>query len=678
MEFKNFRQRFNDNLSQILDEDHLFVVAVDKDLMWNTYLDSFPPGTNLVFRKRREHDCSCCRQFIRSFGNVVCLREGKIISIWDFESQSPEFQPVMDAMSKLVKSSPLQDHFVTKDPGFGTETTRELVEGQPVRTWDHFYVKVPSRFIDKSKKSIESVQAEIRDTKNVFKRSLSEITEDAVAMVLELIHQNSLYKGEEWKSVLTSFLTLQKTFNVLAPEIQDSFCWIKSLDAGPVIGRIRNHSIGTLLQDLSKDVDLNEAVRKYEALVAPSNYKRPKAVFTKKMLEQAQEKLQELGLFDSLGRRHATLDDITVNNILFSNKDSAKRIKGSVFDEMSQDLGVNPKSFDKIEEVPISDFVEKILPDVKVMELLLENRHAGNLFSLIAPINKDSKSMFKWNNGFSWAYNGNITDSMKEKVKAAGGNVDGVLRFSIQWNSEADNRDDLDAHCFEPNKNYIEFRNKGVKHPSSGMLDVDIIHPEHKEVAVENITWTDKTRMKEGVYEFAVHCYTSRGGKSGFSAEIEYEGQIHSFEYPQPLHQSQFVVVAKVKFSKTEGIKFVESLPSTTSSRSLWGVSTNQFHPVSVVMFSPNYWDSQTGIGNRHYFFVVKNCVNDSEPNGFFNEFLNNELMAHKRVFEALGNKMRVEPSEDQMSGLGFSSTKRESLVCRVQGKISRTLKILF
>jgi hypothetical protein len=270
---------------------------------------------------------------------------------------------------------------------------------------------------------------------------------------------------------------------------------------------------------------------------------------------------------------------------------------------------------------------------------------------------------------------------MKERVKQAGGNVDGVLRFSLQWNDNGENDNDFDAHCIEPNKNEIFFENKGRKHRSTGMLDVDIIHPNSQrpgEPSVENIAWTDIDRMQEGTYVFFVHNYSHNGGRTGFSAEIEYDGEIYNFEYNKELKPRERVVVAEVDFSKENGLKFKKSLPSTTSSKTVWNLQTNQFHPVSVCMYSPNYWDGEVGIGHRHYFFMLNGCKNEDRPNGFFNEFLREEFMPHKRVFEALGSKMRVEPADDQLSGLGFSSTKRNSVVCRVEGSFTRTVKVVF
>ena len=685
MEFKEFRTLVSDHFNIMTNNvNYLFEVNVDKEELVNTYLDSFPEGTNKIYRKRREYDCSCCKHFIKSIGNVVVIKDGKVETIWDLDIHDGKFEYVTKAMSELVKSNAVSDVYVSKVKKIGTEYNYEQYEDGTMKRWDHFQVALDDRFVDKTERSIGDIKGDFRDTKNVFKRSLDEISIEALDTIIELINSNTLYKGNEWKNILVNFRKYKKEYEMLNSDRErDLYAWENSVKVGIAIGRIRNHSIGTLLVNVSNDMELDLAVKKYEQIVAPSNYKRPKAIFTKRMLEDAKKTITELGYMDSLNRRFATLDDITINNILFSNRDATKRISETtdIFGELEKQTVVSPKKFSKVEEIAANDFIENVLPTAKEVEVFVENKHLNNFVSMIAPCNKDSKSMFKWNNGLSWAYSGNITDSdMKQNVKNAGGNVDGALRFSIQWNENGRDNCDLDAHCIEPDRNEIYFSN--CRKPSisrmTGQLDVDIIHP-NGNTAVENITWLDKSKMKPGVYKLFVHQY-SGSAKNGFRAEIEFEGNIYSFDYNNSMRANQNVYVADVTLNEHGEFTIKECISgnSKVTNKTVWGVTTNEFTPVSVICYSPNFFDEQNGIGHKHLFFMIDGCKNDEEPNGYYNEFLKSELEKHRRVFEALGSKCHVENSDEQLSGIGFSMTKRAELVVKVKGATERILKIKF
>ena len=688
--FKDFVKAIQKNLQQMSkDSSRLFTVNVDTEELYNLYLDSFPAGTNEIYRERREYDCSCCRHFIRDVGNVVSIKNGELHTIWGINPVSDDkYNVVAAALDAYVKQKAVLGVFLKKEKRIGTPENREMLPTGKINKYEHFFVDLPEICIFKEcyGHTLEGDLSQFRDVRNVFKRSLDEISKEAVDTVLELIAQNSLYKGAEWKKQLTEFKNYQKEYGKLTDEQKELWIWEKSIAAGAVIGKIRNHSIGTLLVNISEGMDLDLAVRKYEQIVAPVNYKRPKAIFTKKMLEDAKKTITELGYMDSLQRRFATLDDITVNNILFSNKDAAKRITGAMdlFDEMEQDVAIDPKRFSKVEEISAEDFIKNVLPVAKELEVYLENKHIQNMVSLIAPEVADAKTMFKWNNGMSWAYTGNITDSdIKENVKAAGGSVTGIVRFSIQWNDgNGKDNSDLDAHCLEPQGgDHIYFSHK-ISRYTGGELDIDITDPIYQcksngGVAVENITYPSKERMKPGTYKFYVNQYSFRNSQ-GFKAEVEVNGEIHSYEYNSPVRGN--VDVAEVILDQSGNIKVVDKLPGNcaTISKDVWGIKTLQFTPVSVVCYSPNYWDEQKGIGHQHLFFMLKDCINPEEPNGYYNEFLKPELEQHRRVFEALGAKAHVKDVDDQLSGVGFSLTKRNDLIIKVKGATERVVKVKF
>lgn len=688
--FKDFVKAIQKNLQQMSkDSSRLFTVNVDTEELYNLYLDSFPAGTNEIYRERREYDCSCCRHFIRDVGNVVSIKNGELHTIWGINPVSDDkYNVVAAALDAYVKQKAVLGVFLKKEKRIGTPENREMLPTGKINKYEHFFVDLPEICIFKEcyGHTLEGDLSQFRDVRNVFKRSLDEISKEAVDTVLELIAQNSLYKGAEWKKQLTEFKNYQKEYGKLTDKQKELWIWEKSISAGAVIGKIRNHSIGTLLVNISEGMDLDLAVRKYEQIVAPVNYKRPKAIFTKKMFEDAKKTITELGYMDSLQRRFATLDDITVNNILFSNKDAAKRITGAMdlFDEMEQDVAIDPKRFSKVEEISAEDFIKNVLPVAKELEVYLENKHIQNMVSLIAPEVADAKTMFKWNNGMSWAYTGNITDSdIKENVKAAGGSVTGIVRFSIQWNDgNGKDNSDLDAHCLEPQGgDHIYFSHK-ISRYTGGELDIDITDPIYQcksngGVAVENITYPSKERMKPGTYKFYVNQYSFRNSQ-GFKAEVEVNGEIHSYEYNTPVRGN--VDVAEVILDQSGNFKVVDKLPGNcaTISKDVWGIKTLQFTPVSVVCYSPNYWDEQKGIGHQHLFFMLKDCINPEEPNGYYNEFLKPELEQHRRVFEALGAKAHVKDVDDQLSGVGFSLTKRNDLIIKVKGATERVLKIKF
>lgn len=648
----------------------LYSVDMNKDELYDLYLNSFPAGTNNIYKERREYDCNYCKQFVRNIGLAVAINDNyELVSIWDIKIGG-YYQAVVDALSAAVKAKAIANEYLHFEPKISVE--RSVVFGSsPIKTFDHLAVELAPQFV-LTNGGIASKLSDSRSNKEVLKRSLEELTEDAAETIIDLIAQGSLYRGEEKLRTVETFLKLKRAFNKLVTEEErDNFSWAKSKILGGA-SKIRNDAVGTLLIDLSEGMDLEEAVKRWEKVMAPTNYKRPTALVTPAMVSAAEVKVIELGLTDSLQRRFAVVEDLTINNVLFADRSARKAM--NVFDDLKASTAtINKKSLDKVEEVTIDNFLKDILPKAQTLEVLVENKHTNNLVSLISPATAGAPGLFKWKSGFSWSYNGEVTDSIKERVKSAGGNVTGDLRVSLSWY----NSDDLDLWVYEPNNNKIYH---GDRHSvrTGGVLDVDMnaYGKQDEHTPVENITWAKESKMCEGKYRVVINNYNQRmKDRVGFVVEVEYKGQLFTFDHPQELTGNKQVV--EFSYTHAGGVVIGDSIGHTKASKEVWDINTEQFQKVSLVLNSPNHWDGEE-TGNKHVFFMLEGCKNPTGTRGFYNEYLKEELTAHRKVFEVLGSKLKVEHSDNQLSGLGFSSTNRNSVYVRVGGSFTRTLKINF
>lgn len=649
----------------------LFEVKLDKDLVWNHYLDSFPAGTNVLFRERREYDCNCCKQFIRDVGRVVTFVDGKRVSIWDIKVPG-YYQVVVDALSSLIHSAPIADEFLHYQAKVGTAQSNvlESVNGEAkVVTYNHFHAVLPQAFV-KPNADIASALSRSRSNVQVLERSLIELTTDAAETIIELNAQGSLYRGNEQIASVNLFLDLKNKYDALDDAGKEAFVWTNGLKLGER-GKFRNSAIGTLLEDLSGGMDIEQAVKRWEVVMAPANYKRPTALVTEAMIKKAQEKVQELGLMDSLPRRYAVLEDLTVNNVLFADRNTQKAT--DVFGDLLKGAKKPVKGPANVEEISIEKFIREVLPTATSIEALVENRHTGNLVSLVAPVYPDAPNMMKWDNNFSWSYNGEVTDSIKERVKAAGGKVEGALRISLAWN----NGDDLDLHMRTPRGEHLYY---GNRRGGGAYLDLDMNGMDkHDDLnPVENIIFERESQIEEGIYKVWVNQYNVRSrDRIGFTLELEHGNTTLEFSRPQAMSRGSDVDVITFRYTRKGGVEVIESLPHSKQSKDVWGMATEQFQKVSVIMNSPNHWDGQA-IGNKHYFFMLEDAKQPGATRGFYNEYLRNELNEHRKVFEHLAGKMKVPASDEQLSGLGFSDTQRNELTVKVTGAFTRTLKVIF
>jgi hypothetical protein len=612
----------------------LYEVGLDTEL-WDTYLAAFPAGTNNVFRTQTSHDCRYCRSFVKGLGHVVNVVNNHIITVWDgCDHLAEPYATVARQLAAAVKSKLITKAFYSQEPSYGRLPNTDA--HNPQITWTHFYGVVASK---------HRTHTHLNDSHESLSKGLAEFTTEILTQVIDVIETcNGIYRGQEFLDKLKAYLKLAEGY--ATTDRKDLFVWE---NAGSKVARLRSEVIGTLLSDLAKGVDLDQAIRSFGSKMAPGTYKHPTSIATPKMIDAALKTLRDEDLESAIERRHARLSDLSVADVLWVNNDASVKMQ----DPLRALLLSETKKATQVKTTSTLTIKQLLELRPSKLELLLKTEHLSRFVSLTAAVHPEVNPLFKWNNHFGWSYDGNTTDSLTQRVSKAGGNTAAALRCSLGWY----NYDDLDIHCNGP-EGHVYYNNK------LGILDVDMNVSKPVRDAVENLSWS---KPKDGEYTISVQNFNRRESIDvGFELELALpDGRVLSYTYARGLNQQQKVIVLSWVVLNGQ-VTNLKTYPGVVAGEEKvtdkWGVKTNTPVPVDTILLSPNHWENSNKEGNLHWFFILKDCLNPDPTRGIYNEFLRSSLEKHRKVFEILASKTKCPYSDRQLSGVGFSATQKASV----------------
>ena len=705
------QKRFNEMQRTMM----LFRSKISGDRLWEVYLENFEKDPIYRDPSSSVHRCNSCANFFHRYGNIVAIDEKngyKIMTIFDYATDVPEYGPSLKACADLLKNSKIDSVFVETYDFLNTQTNYQhctknlayfalglaqnkkiytegeskkfgVVKAGQVYTYHHFHLNIDKSFIDMSGDSVGSISGKYNIRREMLKTTMNLIEPDTYQLVIDLINQGSLLNAEQHKTKLEYMKKFKENFDKIDRNQQENWTWVESYNVK--YPGFKNELIGTLCISLAEGEELNTACKEYNMRADPYNYMKAKAPITKTMINNAKKFIDENGYEESFNRRCATIDDIKASDILHIDSGDGKIKPVSIFDGLTPTITRHKKSeFDKVEEVDIEKFMKDILPGCTSVEAYVENRMKNNFVTLTTSVDKNSKPIFEWPNNFSWTYNGNLAgkSQIKTAVKEKGGKVDAPFRVSLMWNLDGRASNcDLDIHLTEPGRYDVYFANHQKKYgnpksPFGAWLDLDTICPGN-DAAVENLYYEDLTRLRDGVYKIWVNNFNG-GNNVGCKVEIYFEGQ--TFEYIVPNKIIVNVEIARIHIKEKQIAKIDQSkyfIGGDEIQTTIWGIKTGEFHKVNLVCLSPNYWEG--GVGNKHYFFMLDDCKNpDKKLRSFHIENLKPELRQHRKVFEVLANQLMVDSTDNQLSGLGFNATVRDSIVLRLKGSFKRVIRVKF
>jgi hypothetical protein len=362
----------------------------DAEDLWEIYLDNFDSP-----EERQHHNCSTCKQFIRSFGSLAVVNEGgRVVScLWNEDDAPENLRRSVAALSRAVRRSKIVSPFLSKDKLWGTPETG---------VWNHLHIVPPKNILltEWIATPFQRMAEKKEDFKNVM-RALSDFSPETLETALTLLRSDSLYRSEkvlgqaEWLANLHKLRSSGKT-NLIWKEIATApagFC------------HPRSSMIGTLLEDIQAGGSFESVSRSFARKMHPLSYQRPQAAPTAMAIEQAERVVAQMGVASSFKRRFLRRDEVVS---FWEAKPAVQEGGSGVFGSLRAKVNQSNTTLTPPNQVMTWEkFQRTVLPTAERIEAKVP--HNGSFFALVTAEDPTAPPILQWDaeenrNPVSWYF----------------------------------------------------------------------------------------------------------------------------------------------------------------------------------------------------------------------------------------------------------------------------------
>jgi hypothetical protein len=352
-----------------------------KDL-FDTFLDNVPQ------EDRQYHTCSCCRNFVNRFGDVVTIDEvGRPVSaMWDLDDTPEYYKPAVSAMLRRIESQRVKTPFLSS----------ELTWGSPVTgVWRHMSIVPDKEHIYKrSTMTAGQKMAELREDFKTMITALGEFNEPMLEQAVKLLKTDSLYRSEKVLGAAEWLLKLRRDYDATV-RYRPNILWKAVATAPAGFCHPRSSMIGTLLEDIAAGMNYNDIERRFKAKMSPLVYQRPQAAPKAGTIAQAEKVVEQMGIANSLKRRYALVEEL--NCIWIKKKTAqAKKDGNGVFGHLAPREAVQVKDM-LLPAITVTwdKFQRTVLPGAERIQCYIHNSRS-NYGAFTTAVDGDAPPILAW------------------------------------------------------------------------------------------------------------------------------------------------------------------------------------------------------------------------------------------------------------------------------------------